>query len=126
MGNQKNKANHRHRRHPYVKRNPRKWLQSGGAATLSPPNPVESEKDATVSAPDGSRIINLEKLSEFIHNFSQYILTCEKAASLMESKSKILIEGETRRGLASIIRVKCGETLDLESSKKVVGPKGIK
>lgn len=82
-----------------------------------------------MSAPDGSRIINLEKLSEFIHNFSQHILTCEKATSLIESKSKILIEGETRRGLASIIRVKCkgcGETLDLESSKKVVGPKGIK
>ena len=104
MGNQKNKANHRHRRHPYVKRNPSKWVKNRVATTPSsnPPSQTESERDATVSAPDGSRIINLEKLAEFINNFSQHVLTCEKATVLAESESKILIEGETRKGLASI------------------------
>jgi len=128
MGNQKNKVNYRNRRHPYVKRNPNKWIKKRGAATL-PSNPIESEKDDTVSAPDGSRIINLEKLAEFVNTFSQHVITCEKTTGLAENESKIQIEGETRRGLASVLSVKCkgcGKTLELESSKKVVGPKGIK
>ena len=68
-------------------------------------------------------------MAKFLNSFSQHVLTCEEATQLAEQDSKVSIEGESRIGLASVIRVRCkgcGETLDLESSQKVVGPKGIK
>ena len=70
MGNQKNRANHRNRRHPYVKKkNPRKQKSLSSTPTVRTPSasekalpinvPATIETTLPINAPDGSRIVNL-------------------------------------------------------------------
>ena len=140
MGNQKNKANHRNRRHIYLtKKNPKKQKPLPPTPTVpNPPTsqrtlpinvPATSETTLPINAPDGSRIINLDKLASFLNTFTQHTLTCPRALDLENANPAITIEGESQQGLASIISVKCmgcNEIVKLESSAKIVGPKGIK
>ena len=91
--------------------------------------PATSETTVPINAPDGSRIINLDKLATFLNTFTQHTLTCPRELPLENENPAILIEGESQQGLASIISVKCmgcNEIVKLESSAKIVGPKGIK
>ena len=140
MGNQKNKANHRNRQHIYLtKKNPKKQKPLPPTPTVpNPPTsqrtlpinvPATSETTLPINAPDGSRIINLDKLASFLNTFTQHTLTCPRALDLENANPAITIEGESQQGLASIISVKCmgcNEIVKLESSAKIVGPKGIK
>lgn len=71
-----------------------------------PSNTIESEKDDTVSAPDISRIINLEKLTEFIKYFQPARYNVRRLC-LLKMNPKSRLKGK-------------------ESSKKVVRSKGIK
>ena len=124
MGNQKNKVNNRHRHHPYVRKNLRKCRQS----TVSHPTctPSCSETTLPINAPDGSYIINLDKLGKFVNTFTQHILSCPQSA-LLEGTQAVTIEGESQQGLASIIGMKCNccnTVLKLETSAKVTCPTG--
>ena len=68
-------------------------------------------------------------LETYLNDFTKHILTCSKAKEIENEKERIKIQGETRQGLASILNVKCigcGETIDLTTSKKILGPKQTK
>lgn len=66
----------------------------------------------------GSRIVNLENLQQYITKLTAHAEQCS---------SEIILEGERRDGLASIISSrcsKCDHKVLLETSRKVKGPKG--
>lgn len=121
MGNQ---INNHHHHHPHVRKNPYKCRQS----TVSHPTctPSCSESILPINAPDGSRIINLDKLGKFVNTFTQHILSCPQSA-LLEGTQAVAIEGESQQGLTSIIGIKCNgcnTVLKLETSTKVTCPRG--
>ena len=67
---------------------------------------------------DGSRIINIDKLQQYINTLSVHTAKCG---------GSITVVGEKKDGLASIWSsscTKCGFTIQLETSKKVKGPRG--
>jgi len=67
---------------------------------------------------DGSRIINLDKLSKYTEELNAHSSRCQGA---------IKLTGECRNGLASILKGHCevcDHTIVLETSKKVRGPRG--
>jgi len=64
-----------------------------------------STSNATQS---GFRIINLEKLGEFVTSVTSHVLQCPKAALLSADEAPIQVLGEVfRDGLASFVAVKC-------------------
>ena len=66
----------------------------------------------------GSRIINLEKLQKYINQLTVHAAQCG---------GKIVLTGETKAGLASIMSSRCSAcsyTVSLETSCKVKGPRG--
>ena len=150
MGNSKNKLVYgRKRNHVYVQRNPQKWMRKkqtpNDNPTSSTPNapaptnptltapaptsPTPTPAPTSPTSPDGARIINLDMLETYLNDFTKHILTCSKAKEIENKKERIKIQGETRQGLASILNVKCigcGETIDLTTSKKILGPKQTK
>ena len=68
----------------------------------------------------GSRIININKLGEYINEITKHSASCG---------GKITLVGEKRDGLASILSSKCNKcdhSLSFATSDKVKGPKGIK
>ena len=68
----------------------------------------------------GSRIINLEWLQEYINTLTVHASQCD---------GDIILAGEKRDGLASIISTKCshcGHSILLETSHKVKGPRGYR
>ena len=65
---------------------------------------------------EGSRIINMDKLKQYINDLTLHASRCG---------GSVVLSGETRYGLASIITLKCsecGHTVTLETSPKVKGP----
>ena len=67
---------------------------------------------------EGSRIINMGKLQESISTLTSHASKCG---------TDIVLEGERRDGLASVITakcLKCGQVLSLETSHKIKGPNG--
>ena len=112
MGNIKNskhhKNKHRHVFRPSYKRRslPQKYQK-----------PEKSPPSSTFN-PEGSRIINLTKLQEYSQQLSTHSANCS---------GSVVVKGETRQGLASIISwqcQKCKQALVPESSTKVKGPRG--
>ena len=66
----------------------------------------------------GSRIINLDQLQKYIGELTTHAVKCS---------SQIILNGEKRAGLASVLSsqcLRCSFTIDLNTSRKVVGPKG--
>ena len=66
----------------------------------------------------GSRIVNLENLQQYITTLTAHAAQCS---------SEIILEGERRDGLASIISSRCSECSHkvlFETSRKVKGPNG--
>ena len=106
MGSNKNKRNHRnHHRHVFKRRwHAEKYQQR--ACT---------QQSGTI---EGSRIVNLEKLQEYINNLTVHAAQCG---------GDILLAGERRDGLAAIISTRCSQcnyNIPLETSRKVKGPRG--
>ena len=117
MGNKKNiYRHHQNCRHVYMKRK------------VKTPNTLPLEKTPPIKAPDGSRIINLQKLAEFINIMSEHLLSCDEArAAVLENKPAVTIEGESKMGLASILGIKCSgcnKIMSLRSANKVKCAKG--
>ena len=66
----------------------------------------------------GSRIVHLENLQQYIATITAHAVQC---------RSEIILEGERRDGLASIISSRCsecGHKVLFKTSRKVKGPKG--
>ena len=77
-------------------------------------NDSHTPSDHTVTI-EGSRIINIEKLSKYINDITIHSSKCG---------GNITLTGEKRFGLASVLSSKCqcGYEISLETSKKVKGP----
>ena len=108
MGNNKNKSNNRNNhRHVFKRRHhPEKYCK-----------PACDKENVLL---DGSRIVNLEKLQEYINKLAIHATQCG---------GEILMSGEKRNGLAVIISTccsKCSHTIPLETSHKVKGPRGYR
>ena len=89
-----------------------------GEQHVNSPEVCERDKDGdgTVTV-EGSRIINIHKLGEYMDELTVYAAKCGSAFTL---------DGETRYGLASILSGRCSvcrHAIQLETSPKVKGPK---
>ena len=76
----------------------------------------EQDTEETVRI-EGSRIINIDKLKQYMNDLTIHAAQCGGAFTLA---------GETREGLASILAGRCSvcnHTISLETSPKVKGPK---
>ncbi len=116
MGSKRNKKNHRNNhRHVFKKGRSllsRKRTQQGLKNQTSVPSEVTNEP-VTI---EGCRIMNLDTLKQYTDELSLQSSSCE---------GSIVLKGETRFGLASILTwqcSKCTRNITLESSPKVNGP----
>ena len=113
MANKKNQRNHRnnHRRSMQRRWHASKYQKNANAQKhLMKPSSNDQLK--------GSRIINLDKLQEFVDQLTAHAAHCS---------SQIILSGEKKAGLASILSSQCSKcsfTIPLTTSRKVVGPKG--
>ena len=67
---------------------------------------------------EGSRIVNLDQLQKFIGHLTAHAAMCQ---------SDMVLSGEERAGLASILSCKCSKCdyiIPFQTSSKVHGPKG--
>ena len=117
MGNKKNKLYQRnHRRHVYKKKHiPRKSRDNS-----TPAHTEASANHIPAVKLEGSRIINLHKLQQYVSHLTVHATRCEGTVTLA---------GEVRDGLASILSTccsTCGHTITLETSEKVKGPNGYR
>lgn len=75
------------------------------------------QKGSSGPSIQGSRIVNIEKLQQYISDVTIHSAQCGGDFSLI---------GETRHGLASILKGECsscGHTIVFETSPKVKGPR---
>ena len=95
MGSNKNKCNHRNNhRHIFKRRwHASKYLKCARA---------HAEENGTIA---GSRIINLERLQEYINTLTVHAAQCG---------GDIILTGEKQDGLASIISTRCNQSILLE------------
>ena len=66
---------------------------------------------------EGNRIVNLDKLQQYTDRLTQHSSSCNGSSSLC---------GESRDGLASILKAECNNCemyFNLDTSKKVKGPR---
>jgi len=118
MGNKKNKNNKRNssHRHVYYKR---KGVEKKTKLAINEkPSGVDLEAQTSKVAIEGSRIINISKLQEYINDLTKHSSECE---------GFIILSGESRDGLASILESRCSscqKVIAFETSTKVKGPKG--
>lgn len=121
MGNKKNRRHpgYNQHRHVFRKRRSQK-VKIQATCTHKATCKVRQlkEKNSTCAQVDGSRIINMDKLQQYIDTLSQHSAKCGGSITLV---------GEKKDGLASILSsscIKCGYIIQLETSKKVKGPRG--
>lgn len=121
MGNKKNKLHHYNdARHAYFKKKRpqiKQQKKKNGASRASDPEKQPSIPERQPSI-DGSRIINIHKLQEYIAELNTHSAKCSGSVTL---------SGELRHGLASILSSHCSQcdhTISLQTSEKVKGPKG--
>ena len=114
MGSKKNQHNHRHsNRHVFVHRKPpQKHKKTTQATALHAQG--DNAHNCTI---EGSRIINIAKLQQYINKLTANTTQCEGG---------IVLTGETKEGLASLLSsrcTKCGQEVVLGTTSKVKGPK---
>jgi len=116
MGNKKNKRNHRNDHRRSMKR---RWhylkYQKKAAKQKRQLEKIQVDSSEQLK---GSRIVNLDKLQEYIDRLVTHAVQCG---------SQIILSGENRNGLASILSSRCSKCsfmIPLSTSRKVVGPKG--
>ena len=114
MGNIKNKKHHRNKHRHVYKPSKQPARQNHQEQGKEKPQTSDSLSDP----PEGSRIINLAKLQQYSQQLSTHSAHCN---------GTVVVKGETRQGLASILSWQCQEckqSFILESSDKVKGPRG--
>ena len=115
MGTQKNKRNNgnNHRRSMQ-----RRWHAEKYKKSQQHTYTRKKSRQHTDTNLHGSRIVNLDKLQEFVGQLTTHSAQCG---------SEIALIGEKRAGLASIISSQCSKcafNIPLRSSQRVIGPKG--
>ena len=121
MGNQKNKTNKKNssHRHSYFKKRVPTKVRKACTPITNTTNIATTSTDTQERVKlDGSRIVNLEKLQQYIDRLVQHSVHCD---------GSVILCGESQDGLASILTAKCGTcgmSFNLDTSKKVEGPRG--
>lgn len=116
MGSNKNKKNSRNNTHRHTYK--RKKLP--GQVKRKDKTLSDNDKEEQTVNIEGSRIINIEKLRLYTDDLAAHATRCE---------GSIILNGETRDGLASILTGHCStckHTITLVTSKKVKGPRGYR
>ena len=134
MGNSKNRRKNSSNNHRYAYRKKKlpwqdkrrakvkdtqKQTVSLGSRTVNSEGSrtVNSEGSQTVSL-GGSRIVNVDLLQQYTDDLNKHAAQCQ---------GQVILSGEVRDGLVSIISGKCStcnHTIKLQTSKKVKGPRG--
>ena len=130
MGNGKNKRFSRNghknvfRKRKYYppqkeKQNKQPARTTGAQVRVAEPDTQEQAEPDTQETVliGGSRIINIDKLQQYTNDLTVHSAGCG---------GNIVLMGETRQGLASILKGQCsicGHTITFETSSKVKGPK---
>ena len=99
------------------KRLPLKDLTSLGNGTGTQKSHTQDTQPKQVRL-EGSRIVNLYKLQQYTDRLTHHSSNCN---------GSMVLCGEGRDGLASVLTAKCstyGISFNLETSKKVKGPRG--
>ena len=94
-------------------------------------NVNESGESSVPISLDGSRIMNLNILSDFVVSISIHSSMCRKCVESVEKCGKgVVLEGETsRQGLASLLQAKCvgcGQVFRFYTSSVINDPEGKK
>ncbi len=105
MGNKKNQRNHRNNHRRSMQR---RWHASKFQKKTSEHMKPRQSFNGCLK---GSKIVNLDNLQEFIDQLMAHASQCD---------SQIILSGEKKAGLASIVRY----NVPLITSKKVIGPNG--
>ena len=117
MGNKKNRASHGNsHRHVYTRR----WPTKKSTPLKSCKMRKQKKHTKNILPLDGSRIINLSQLQQYIHELTAHAAQCP---------GEITLCGELRDGLASVIESRCGacnHTIQFDTSLKVKGPTGYR
>ena len=126
MGNNRNSLYSRHGyRHVFRKRKPQQHIKRGQGTRTTDRDSTDKtqlvrareESDESVTI-EGARIINIGKLVQCTNDLVLHGIRCG---------GSVVISGETRFGLASILTwacVECKHTITLKTSEKVKGPSG--
>lgn len=117
MGNKKTKLNHCNNQcHVYKKCRPLTEEKRSEENT-----DAQTAADSTLAMTiEGSRIINVHKLQQYIHQLTVHAKQCG---------ASVVLSGEVRDGLASILSTHCsvcGHSMTLETAEKVKGPRGYR
>ena len=122
MANKKNRKNRKNNSHKHIyqrKKFPRRGGRKGqDKDTQKQHTDNQQHMDADKLSREGSRIMNIDKLQQYTDNLTKHSIHCE---------GSITLEEVTRAGLASILTGHCSsceDTIRLETSKKVKGPRG--
>ena len=122
MANKKNRKNKKNNSHKHIyqrKKLPRRGGRKGqDKDTQEQHTDNQQHMDTDKLSREGSRIMNIDKLQQYTDNLTKHSIHCE---------SSITLEEVTRAGLASILTGHCSsceDTIRLETSKKVKGPRG--
>ena len=119
MGNSKNK---RYSRNGHRRIMQRRWHAEKYRRMSEKRKAAQSQKAVPTSCElQGCRIVNLDKLQEFIHHLTAHAAACGPGC-------EIILQGETRAGLASILSSRCSKCqfiIPFATSDKVTGPKGV-
>lgn len=113
MGNKLHSYNNH--RYAYMKKAVHKKYKYQKEKKLSTPTAPTTDKSACTI--QGSRIVNIDELGDYINIISKHAAACG---------GQVVLTGEKRNGLASIFSTKCGYQISFASSKKVKGPRGMK
>ena len=111
MGSKKNKNNNY--RHVYARRKPPQDYNNMRRKIN------KSLSKISVQGLHGSRIINIDKLKDYISVITQHSARC---------RGQVTLIGEKRDGLASILNSKCDKCdheISFSTSRKVPGPRGM-
>ena len=93
-----------------------RYRRSGSSKSTTPDDATVPSQCST--ALEGCRIINIAQLKEFMEQISKHSSSC---------KEEVTLVGESRDGLASILKAQCTScnmTIDFPTSSKVAGPTG--
>ena len=120
MGNKKNKNNKRNSTHRHIYSKKRNSIKRSKLDRNVQLPEVEQAAETSRVSIEGSRIININKLQEYLDDLHKHSSECG---------GSIILSGESRDGIASILASNCSscqQTITLETSKKVKGPRGYR
>ena len=118
MVNKKNKDNRKYSSHRHVYRRRKTPRRKSNQPGMWKSRQSKIAVESLSASIEGSRIIKMEKLQEYIDYLNKHSSECG---------GSIILSGELRDGFASILAGSCSaceKTIKLETSNKVNSPRG--